>query len=151
MYCFRTFSKAYGMAGMRWIRRRPRRSHHCLHKIRNHWRHRIARPQARTADQPLRRRSEVAGARNIAAIAPTASACRQPPISSPSIAAVMASTPEDSRYAGGQRRLRPHAGRGPFNRCIRITAGTAKDLAIFAEELPKAHGRQTKMPGTRPA
>jgi len=29
-------------------------------------------------------------------------------------------------------------GVAPLNRCIRITAGTAKDLAIFAEELPKA-------------
>jgi histidinol-phosphate aminotransferase len=29
-------------------------------------------------------------------------------------------------------------GVAPLNRCIRITAGTAKDLQILAEELPKA-------------
>ena len=29
-------------------------------------------------------------------------------------------------------------GVAPLNRCIRVTAGTAEDLAVLAEELPKA-------------
>jgi histidinol-phosphate aminotransferase len=29
-------------------------------------------------------------------------------------------------------------GVAPLNRCIRVTAGTPADLAIFAEELPRA-------------
>ena len=29
-------------------------------------------------------------------------------------------------------------GVAPLNRCIRVSAGTEADLAIFAEELPKA-------------
>ena len=29
-------------------------------------------------------------------------------------------------------------GVAPLNRCIRVTAGTADDLAVFAAELPRA-------------
>jgi histidinol-phosphate aminotransferase len=34
-------------------------------------------------------------------------------------------------------------GVAPLNRCIRVTAGTADDIHIFAEELPKALGKAT--------
>ena len=33
---------------------------------------------------------------------------------------------------------RSSPGVAPLNRCIRVTAGTAEDLGIFADELPKA-------------
>jgi len=56
--------------------------------------------------------------------------CRwpRPPISSRSIVAATEPTPGLVRMPGVV----------PLNRCICVSAGTEADLAIFAEELPKA-------------
>ena len=145
---FRTFSKAYGMAGMRL-------GYAVGHadlitafdKIRNHFgvtRIGQAAGLAALADQPHLQDvvAKVAGARqDIAAIA-RANGLEPLPSATNFVAidcgrdGIYAKKILDALVASGVFVRMP--GVAPLNRCIRITAGTAKDLAIFAEELPKA-------------
>ena len=145
---FRTFSKAYGMAGMRLgycvghkdlIR--------AFDKIRNHFgvtRMGQAAGIAALADQAHLRSvvAKVAAARDeIAAIA--RSNGLEPLPSATNFVAVdcgrdgdYAKRVLDALVAAGIFVRMP--GVAPLNRCIRITAGTEHDLRILAEELPKA-------------
>ncbi|MFN4142147.1 pyridoxal phosphate-dependent aminotransferase [Aestuariivirga sp.] len=145
---FRTFSKAYGLAGMRLG--------YCIghedlirafDKIRNHFgvtRMGQAAGIAALADQEHLRRvvAQVAAARNeIATIA------RQNGLSPLPSATNFVSVDCGRGGDHSKRVLEALAAAGifvrmpgvaPLNRCIRITAGTADDLRLFAEELPKA-------------
>ena len=145
---FRTFSKAYGMAGMRLG--------YCVghadlikafDKIRNHFgvtRIGQAAGLAALADQEHLNSvvEKVASAReDIARIAranqllPLASATNFVTIDCGRDGAY-ARRVLDALVAAGVFVRMP--GVAPLNRCIRVTAGTPRDLAIFAEELPKA-------------
>lgn len=145
---FRTFSKAYGLAGMRLG--------YCIghedlirafDKIRNHFgvtRMGQAAGVAALADQDHLRRvvAQVAAARDgIAAIARQNGLAPLP--SATNFVAIDCG--RDGDYA--RRVLEALAAAGvfvrmpgvaPLNRCIRITAGTADDLRLLAEELPGA-------------
>jgi len=145
---FRTFSKAYGMAGMRLgycvghkdlIR--------AFDKIRNHFgvtRMGQAAGIAALSDQAHLERvvAQVAAARDeIAAIARANGLTPLP--SATNFVAVdcgrdgdYARRVLDALVAAGVFVRMP--GVAPLNRCIRITAGTEEDLHILAEELPKA-------------
>jgi histidinol-phosphate aminotransferase len=145
---FRTFSKAYGMAGMRLgyaIGHADLIT--AFDKIRNHFgvtRIGQAAGLAALADQRHLRDvvASVAGARqDIAAIA-RANGLEPLPSATNFVAidcgrdGIYAKKILDALVASGVFVRMP--GVAPLNRCIRVTAGTAKDLAIFAEELPKA-------------
>lgn len=145
---YRTFSKAYGMAGMR--------IGYCIghadlikafDKIRNHFgvtRIGQAAGLAALADQEHLADvvSKVAAARE--AIASVAKSNGLTPLPS-ATNFVAIDCGRDGAYA---KRVLDHLvaqgvfvrmpGVAPLNRCIRITAGTPADLAIFAEELPRA-------------
>lgn len=145
---FRTFSKAYGLAGMRLG--------YCIghaglirafDRIRNHFgvtRLGQAAGIAALADQEHLRDvvGKVAAARE--AIAATA---RQNGLS-PLPSATNFVTIDCGRDGDYARRVLDALvssgvfvrmpGVAPLNRCIRVTAGTAQDIAIFADELPKA-------------
>jgi histidinol-phosphate aminotransferase len=145
---FRTFSKAYGMAGMRLG--------YCIghadfikafDRIRNHFgvtRMGQAAGLAALADQEHLRNvvKKVAVARE--EIASIARSNGLTPLSS-ATNFVTIDCGRDGAYA--KRVLDELVARGvfvrmpgvaPLNRCIRVTAGTAADLAILAEELPAA-------------
>ena len=145
---FRTFSKAYGLAGMRLgycvghaelIR--------AFDKIRNHFgvtKLGQVAGIAALADQDHLRNvvAKVAAAREqIAAIArrngltPLASATNFVAIDCGRDGA-HARRVLDALVAAGVFVRMP--GVAPLNRCIRVSAGTDEDLTIFAEELPKA-------------
>ena len=145
---FRTFSKAYGLAGMRLG--------YCIghadlirafDKIRNHFgvtRLGQVAGIAALEDQDHLRNvvTRVAAARQqIAAIAkrngltPLASATNFVTIDC-GRDGDHARRVLDALVAAGVFVRMP--GVAPLNRCIRVTAGTSEDLAIFAEELPKA-------------
>lgn len=145
---FRTFSKAYGLAGMRLG--------YCIghadlirafDKIRNHFgvtRLGQAAGIAAIGDQDHLRSvvAKVAAAREqIAAIArknglmPLPSATNFVAIDCGRDGA-HARRVLDALVAAGVFVRMP--GVEPLNRCIRVTAGTGEDLRIFAEELPKA-------------
>jgi histidinol-phosphate aminotransferase len=145
---YRTFSKAYGMAGMRLG--------YCIghadlikafDKIRNHFgvtRIGQAAGLAALADQDHLRgvvskvalaRDAIAGIAKLNGLAPLPSATNF----------VAIDCGRDGAYA--KRALDALVSQGvfvrmpgvvPLNRCIRVTAGTPADLAIFAEELPRA-------------
>jgi histidinol-phosphate aminotransferase len=145
---FRTFSKAYGMAGMRLgycvghaelIR--------AFDKIRNHFgvtRMGQAAGVAALADQDHLRSvvAKVAAARE--GIAAIARANRLTPLAS-AANFVAVDCGRDGDYA---KRVLEALGKAgvfvrmpgvaPLNRCIRITAGTGDDLGILAAELPNA-------------
>lgn len=145
---YRTFSKAYGMAGMRLG--------YCIghadlikafDKIRNHFgvtRIGQAAGLAALADQKhlVDVVSKVAAARE--AIASIAKSNGLTPLSS-ATNFVAIDCGRDGAYA---KRVLDHLvaqgvfvrmpGVAPLNRCIRVTAGPPADLAIFAEELPRA-------------
>lgn len=145
---FRTFSKAYGLAGMRLG--------YCIghadlirafDKIRNHFGvtklGQVAGIAALDDQEHLRRVvAKVAVARNeIAAIAHRNGLT--PLASGTNFVAIdcgrdgdYAKRVLDALVAAGVFVRMP--GVAPLNRCIRVTAGTDEDLAIFAEELPKA-------------
>ncbi len=145
---FRTFSKAYGLAGMRLgycvghadlIR--------AFDRIRNHFgvtRLGQAAGIAALADQDHLRNvvSKVAAARQrISAIARDNDLA--PLASATNFVAIdcgrdgdHARRVLDALAAAGIFVRMP--GVAPLNRCIRVTAGTPQDLAVFAEELPKA-------------
>ena len=145
---FRTFSKAYGMAGMRLG---YAIGHQDLIKafdrIRNHFgvtRMAQAAGLAALADQEHLRSvvAQVHAARE--AIAQIARSHQLSPLPS-ATNFVSIDCGRDGAYA---RRVLDHLvasgvfvrmpGVAPLNRCIRVTAGTAEDLAVFAEELPAA-------------
>ncbi len=145
---FRTFSKAYGMAGLRLG--------YCIghadlvkafDKIRNHFgvtRIGQAAGLAALADQAHLRdvvRKVAAARETIAAIARANGLQALPSATN----FVTIDSGRDGTYA--KRILDALVARGifvrmpgvtPLNRCIRVTAGTPQDLAIFAEELPLA-------------
>lgn len=145
---FRTFSKAYGLAGMRLG--------YCIghadlirafDKIRNHFgvtRLGQAAGMAALADQDHLRSvvAKVAAAREqIAAIARKNGLTPLP--SGTNFVTIdcgrdgdYAKRVLDALVAAGIFVRMP--GVAPLNRCIRVTAGTAEDLRVFAEELPKA-------------
>ena len=145
---FRTFSKAYGMAGMRLgyaighsdlIK--------AFDKIRNHFgvtRIGQAAGLAALADQDHLRSVVMKVAEACDAIAEIARANGLSPL--PSATNFVAI---DCGRDGGYAKMILDAlvargvfirmpGVSPLNRCIRVTAGTPHDLAIFAEELPAA-------------
>ena len=145
---FRTFSKAYGLAGMRVGYAIGHESLiTAFDKIRNHFGvTRIGQQAAITAlaDQDYLNDvvNKVAEAR--AAIAAIASSNGLKPLSS-ATNFVTIDCGRDGVYA--KRILDTLVGRGvfvrmpgvaPLNRCIRITAGTPADLAILETELPAA-------------
>ena len=145
---FRTFSKAYGMAGMRLG--------YCVghaelisafDKIRNHFgitRLGQAAGIAALSDQD-HLRSVVAsvkeGREGLARVA-TANGLRPLPSATNFVAidcgrdGDYAKRVLDALVASGVFVRMP--GVAPLNRCIRVTTGTADDLDIFAQELPKA-------------
>jgi histidinol-phosphate aminotransferase len=145
---FRTFSKAYGLAGMRLgycvghaelIR--------AFDKIRNHFgitRLGQAAGIAALADQDHLRRvvAGVEDARGEIARIATANGLKPLPSATNFVAIDCGRDGEhakrvlDTLVAAGIFVRMP--GVAPLNRCIRVTAGTPEDLAIFAEELPKA-------------
>jgi histidinol-phosphate aminotransferase len=145
---FRTFSKAYGMAGMRLG---YAIGHQDLIKafdrIRNHFgvtRMAQAAGLVALADQQHLRSvvAQVHAARET--IAQIARANQLSPLPS-ATNFVSIDCGRDGAYA--KRVLDTLVARGvfvrmpgvaPLNRCIRVTAGTAEDLAVFAEELPAA-------------
>ena len=145
---FRTFSKAYGMAGLRLgyaIGHADLIT--AFDKIRNHFgvtRIGQAAGLAALADQDHLHDvvTKVAAAREaIAAIARTNGL--EPLPSATNFVAIdcgrdgaYAKHILDRLVAGGIFVRMP--GVAPLNRCIRVTAGTPGDLAIFAEELPAA-------------
>ena len=150
---FRTFSKAYGLAGMRLG--------YCIghadlirafDKIRNHFgvtKLGQVAGIAALADQDHLRSvvSRVAAAREqIAAIAkgngltPLASATNFVTIDC-GRDGEHAKRVLDALVASGVFVRMP--GVAPLNRCIRVTAGTSEDLGVFAEELPKALAKAT--------
>lgn len=145
---FRTFSKAYGLAGMRLG--------YCIghadlirafDKVRNHFGvtklGQVAGIAALADQDHLSSvKSKVAAAREqIAAIAlengltPLPSATNFVTIGCGRDGAY-AKRVLDALVAAGVFVRMP--GVSPLNRCIRVTAGTAEDLAVFAEELPRA-------------
>jgi histidinol-phosphate aminotransferase len=145
---FRTFSKAYGLAGMRLG--------YCIghaglirafDKIRNHFgvtRLGQVAGIAALADQDHLRSvvTRVAAARDeIAAIARNNGLTPLP--SATNFVTIdcgrdgdFARRVLDQLVAAGVFVRMP--GVAPLNRCIRVTAGTAEDLGVFAKELPKA-------------
>ena len=145
---FRTFSKAYGLAGMRLG--------YCIghadlirafDKIRNHFgvtRLGQVAGIAALADQEHLRSvvARVAAARDeIAAIAQANGLAPLPSATN----FVTIDCGRDGEYARRVLDALVKAGVfvrmpgvAPLNRCIRVTAGTSDDVAIFAEELPKA-------------
>ncbi len=145
---FRTFSKAYGMAGMRLG--------YCIghedvigafDKIRNHFgvtRLGQVAGLAALADQDHLRRviAAVAGAREEITRIARANGLAPLPSATNFVTVdcgrdgVHARRVLDQLVARGVFVRMP--GVAPLNRCIRVTAGTPEDLAIFAEELPKA-------------
>ena len=145
---FRTFSKAYGMAGMRLGYCVGHRDLiRAFDKIRNHFgvtRMGQAAGIAALADQAHLTSvvAKVAAARDeIAAIARANGLTPLP--SATNFMAVdcgrdgdYAKRVLDGLVAAGVFVRMP--GVAPLNRCIRITAGTEQDLRILAEELPKA-------------
>ena len=145
---FRTFSKAYGMAGMRLGYCIGHRDLiRAFDKIRNHFgvtRMGQAAGIAALADQAHLESVvvQVAAARDeIAAIARANGLMPLP--SATNFVAVdcgrdgdYAKRVLDALVAAGVFVRMP--GVAPLNRCIRITAGTESDLRILAEELPKA-------------
>ncbi|WP_421693510.1 pyridoxal phosphate-dependent aminotransferase [Aestuariivirga sp.] len=145
---FRTFSKAYGLAGLRLgycvghadlIR--------AFDKVRNHFGvTRIGQIAgiAALADQAHLRnvvRKVIAARESISAIARANGLTLLPSATN----FVTVDLGQDGAYA---KRVLDHLaaagifvrmpGVAPLNRCIRITAGTEEDLALLAEELPKA-------------
>ena len=145
---FRTFSKAYGLAGMRvGYAIGHENLITAFDKIRNHFGvTRLGQQEAiaALADQDYLHDvvSKVATAR--AAIAAVASGNGLQPLPS-ATNFVTIDCGRDGAYA--KRILDSLVTRGvfvrmpgvaPLNRCIRITAGTPADLAILAEELPAA-------------
>ena len=145
---FRTFSKAYGMAGMRLGYCVGHRDLiRAFDKIRNHFgvtRMGQAAGIAALADQAHLKGvvAKVATARDgIAAIARANGLAPLP--SATNFVAVdcgrdgdYAKRVLDALVAAGVFVRMP--GVAPLNRCIRITAGTEQDLHILGEELPKA-------------
>ena len=145
---FRTFSKAYGMAGMRLGYAIGHQDLiKAFDKIRNHFgvtRMAQAAGLAALADQEHLRSvvAQVHAARE--AIAQIARSHQLSPLPS-ATNFVSIDCGRDGAYA---RRVLDHLvasgvfvrmpGVAPLNRCIRVTAGTAEDLAVFAEELPAA-------------
>lgn len=145
---FRTFSKAYGLAGMRLG--------YCIghadlirafDKIRNHFgvtRLGQAAGIAALADQAHLGRVVVAVAEAREQIAAIARRNGLTPLPSATNFVAIdcgrdgdhAKRVLDALVAAGVFVRMP--GVAPLNRCIRVTAGTAEDLRIFAEELPKA-------------
>jgi histidinol-phosphate aminotransferase len=145
---YRTFSKAYGMAGARIAYAIAEESvAKSFDKIRNHFSvNRIAQAGALAAlsdrDHLASVVEKVAGARqSIGAIArangllPLASATNFMTIDCGRDGAY-AKRVLDGLIAQGVFVRMP--GVAPLNRCIRVSAGTAADLAVFAEALPKA-------------
>ena len=145
---FRTFSKAYGLAGMRlgYCIGHPELIR-AFDKIRNHFgvtRLGQVAGIAALGDQDHLRNvvAKVAAAREqIAAIARRNGLAPLP--SATNFVAIdcgrdgaHAKRVLDALVAAGVFVRMP--GVEPLNRCIRVTAGTADDLRIFAEELPKA-------------
>ncbi len=145
---FRTFSKAYGMAGMRLgycvghadlIR--------AFDKIRNHFGvtklGQIAgiaalEDQAHlqwVVKQVAAARETIAEIARANGVAPLPSATNFVTIDLGRDGAYAKSVLDRLVAAGVFVRM---PGVAPLNRCIRITAGTAEDLKIFAEELPRA-------------
>jgi len=145
---FRTFSKAYGLAGMRLG--------YCIghadlirafDKIRNHFGvtrlGQVAGIAALTDQDHLRRvvtsvvavRDEIATIARKNGLTPLASATNFVAIDCGHDGA-FAKRVLDGLVAAGVFVRMP--GVAPLNRCIRVTAGTAEDLGIFAEELPMA-------------
>ena len=145
---FRTFSKAYGMAGMRLGYAIGHQDLiKAFDKIRNHFgvtRMAQAAGLAALADQEHLRSvvAQVHAARE--AIAAIARANQLSPLPS-ATNFVSIDCGRDGPYA---KRVLDHLvargvfvrmpGVAPLSRCIRVTAGTAEDLAVFAEELPAA-------------
>ena len=146
--CFRTFSKAYGLAGMRLG--------YCIghadlikafDKIRNHFgvtrMGQVAGIAALADQQHLHGVvNSVAAARQAIAAIATANGLAPLPSATNFVSidcgrdGAYAKRVLDALVAAGVFVRMP--GVTPLNRCIRITAGTADDLAIFADELPKA-------------
>jgi histidinol-phosphate aminotransferase len=145
---FRTFSKAYGMAGMRLG--------YCIghadlisafDKVRNHFgitRMGQAAGVAALADQDHLRsvvakvkaaREEISGLARTNGLTPLPSATNFVTIDC-GRDGEFAKRVLDNLVAAGVFVRMP--GVAPLNRCIRITAGTPEDLAVLAEELPKA-------------
>src|SRR6516165_5793102 len=145
---YRTFSKAYGMAGARIAYAIAEKSvAKAFDKIRNHFSvNRIAQAGALAAladkgylmdvlDKVSRARERIGAIARANGLMPLASATNF----------VTIDCGRDGAYA--RRILDGLVARGvfvrmpgvaPLNRCIRVSAGTEADLAIFAEELPKA-------------
>jgi histidinol-phosphate aminotransferase len=144
---FRTFSKAYGMAGARIAYVIGEASTiKSFDKIRNHFSvNRIAQAGALAAlaDQPYLRDVVAKVDRARSRIGEIGRANKLSPL--PSAANFVAlDTLRDGVYA--KRLLDGLIARGvfvrmpgvaPLNRCIRISAGTDADLAVFAEALPQ--------------
>ena len=146
--CFRTFSKAYGLAGMRLG--------YCIghadlikafDKIRNHFgvtrMGQVAGIAALADQQHLHGVvNSVAAARQAIAAIATANGLAPLPSATNFVSidcgrdGAYAKRVLDALVAAGVFVRMP--GVAPLNRCIRITAGTTEDLAIFADELPKA-------------
>ena len=145
---FRTFSKAYGMAGMRLgyaIGHAELIT--AFDKIRNHFgvtRIGQAAGLAALADQQYLRDAvrKVATARDAITAIARANGLEALPSATNFVTidcggdGIYAKAVLDRLVANGVFVRMP--GVAPLNRCIRVTAGTAADLAIFAEELPEA-------------
>lgn len=145
---FRTFSKAYGLAGMRLgycvghadlIR--------AFDKIRNHFgvtKLGQVAGIAALADQDYLRsvvtrviaaRDEIAAIARRNGLTPLPSATNFVAIDCGKDGDYAKRVLDQLVQAGVFVRM---PGVAPLNRCIRVTAGTAEDLAVFADELPKA-------------
>ena len=145
---YRTFSKAYGMAGARIAYAIAEESvAKAFDKIRNHFSvNRIAQAGALAAladkgylvevlDKVSRARERIAAIAQANGLRPLASATNFVTIDCGRDGAY-AKRVLDGLIARGVFVRMP--GVAPLNRCIRVSAGTEADLAIFAEELPKA-------------
>ena len=145
---FRTFSKAYGMAGVRvgYCLGAPSVIGH-FDKIRNHFdvtRMSQAGAIAALGDQPYLREvvSRIARARGRIAEIAAASGLKSLPSATNFVAVDCG---RDGAYARkvlaeliGQGVFVRMPGVAPLDRCIRISAGTDDDLALLAEVLPEA-------------
>jgi histidinol-phosphate aminotransferase len=145
---YRTFSKAYGMAGARIAYAIAEKSvAKAFDKIRNHFSvNRIAQAGALAAladrgylvdvlDKVSRARERIRGIARANGLMPLASATNFVTIDCGRDGAY-AKRVLDGLIARGVFVRMP--GVAPLNRCIRVSAGTEADLAIFTEELPKA-------------
>ena len=145
----RTFSKAYGMAGVRvGYGIGAARLIRAFDKVRNHFGvepdRAGGRASPRSAIRPGSRESSPRSPRRATRIGEIARGERPAPAAlghefrRHRLRARRRLRPARAAGADGARHVRAHALVAPQDRCIRVSAGTDADLAVFAEDLPGA-------------